>query len=81
MFDQLEYPSVDDALELVHIKIANDPLPISIETDWTVQTKNAKECYNFTIDEDDDPRNINIPESEGSRAVVGPTLDFPEITK
>ena len=33
-FDQSEYPSVDDALELVHIKIADDPLPISIQTDW-----------------------------------------------
>jgi len=29
-FDQSEYPSVDDALELVHIKIADDPLPICI---------------------------------------------------
>ena len=34
-FDQSEYPSVDDALELVCIKIANDPLPICIQTDWT----------------------------------------------
>ena len=54
-FDQSEYPSVDDALELVCIKITDDPLPISIQIDWTVQEKNAKECYNFTIDEDDDP--------------------------
>ena len=44
-----------------------------------MQTQNARECYNFTISEDDDPRNINIPESEGSRAVAGPTLECPEI--
>ena len=31
-FDQSEYPSVDDALELLCIKIADDPLPISIQT-------------------------------------------------
>ena len=32
-FDQLEYSSVDDALELVCIKIVDDPLPINIQTD------------------------------------------------
>ena len=32
-FDQSEYPSVDDALELVCINIADDPLPICIQTD------------------------------------------------
>ena len=42
--------------------------------------ENARECYNFTIDGDDNPRNINISESEGSRAVVGPLLECPEVT-
>jgi hypothetical protein len=46
-----------------------------------VQIGNAKECYNFTIEEDDDPRDINIPESEGSHAIAGPTLDYLEITE
>ena len=80
-FDQSEYPSVDDSLELVRMKIVEDPLPICTQPDWTTQIENAKECYNFTIDEDDDPRNINIPESEGSHAVVGPTLECPQITE
>ena len=39
------------------------------------------ECYNFTTDEDEDPRNVNIPESKGSREVEGPKLEVPEITK
>ena len=43
--------------------------------------ENARECYNFTIDEDDDPRNINIPKSEGSCVVARPTLDCPKITE
>ena len=81
MFDQLEYPSVDDSLELLRIRIADDPLPISIQTDCTSQIANAKECYNFSIEEDDDPQNINILESKGSRTIVGPTLDCPEITE
>ena len=55
MFHQSEYPSVDDALELLRIRIADDPLPISIQIDWTAQIENSKECYNFSIEEDDDP--------------------------
>ena len=65
----------------MHIRIIDDALPISIQTDWIVQIENTKECYNFSIEEDDDPRNINIPESEGSRVVAGQTLDCLEITE
>lgn len=44
--------------------------------------ESAMECYNFAIDEEeDDPHNINIPESEGSHDVQGPALEIPEITK
>ena len=35
------------------------------QPDWKEQEANAIECYNLAIDEDDDPRNINILESEG----------------
>ena len=76
-FDQSEYLLVDDALELICMKIVEDPSPICMQLDWTAQIENAKECYNFTIDEDDNPRDINISESEGSCAVAGPTLECP----
>ena len=33
-FDQSKYPLVNDALELVRIKIAYDPLPICTQLDW-----------------------------------------------
>ena len=40
------------------------------------------ECYNFAIDdEEEDPCNVNIPESEGSHDVQGPMLEIPEITE
>lgn len=39
------------------------------------------ECYNFATDEDKYPRNVNIPESEGSRDVHEPTLEIHEITE
>ena len=43
-----------------------DAFPSSIvnQLDWAVQMETAMECYNFTIGDDDDPHNVNIPESE-----------------
>ena len=67
-------------MELVHLKIVEDPLPICTQLDWTAQVENERECYNFTIDEDENPRNINISKSEGTCAVVDPPLECPEIT-
>ena len=38
------------------------------------------ECYNFIADEEEeDPRNVNIPELEGSYDVQGPELELPKI--
>ena len=62
------------------MKIIEEPLPICTEPDWTMQIENTKECYNFTIDEDENPQDINIPEFEGSHTVVGPPLECPEVT-
>ena len=80
-FDLYKYPLVNVFLELVCMKIAKDPLPICIHPDQTAQTENARECYNFTIDEDDDPGTIHIPEYEGFRVVARPTLECPKITE
>ena len=44
--------------------------------------ESAMECYNFVAgEEDEDPRNVNIPESEGLCEVQGPTLEIPKITE
>ena len=43
--------------------------------------KSAMGCYNLVAEEDEDPCNVNIQESEGSRDVQGPALEIPEITK
>ena len=62
-------------------EIEEDPSPIRTQLDWRMQIENARECYNFTIDEDDNPRNINISKYEGSHVVAGPTLECPYITE
>ena len=51
------------------------------QLDWAAQMETAMECYNFTTKEDDDPRNVNIPESEGSHNAQGPVLEIPEVTE
>jgi hypothetical protein len=76
-----EYPEIDDALEVIRMKLFDDyPLPIFNQLDWVAQMENAVECYNFVADEEEDPHNVNIQESEGSRDVQGLELELPEIT-
>jgi hypothetical protein len=36
-------------------------------------------CYNINIDEDDDPRKVNITETKGERYVEGPGVEIPFI--
>lgn len=49
--------------------------------DWETQMETVMECYKFAAEEDDDPRNLNIPELEGSHDVQGPMLEIPKITE
>ncbi len=40
----------------------------------------ALECYNFIVeDKDEDPCNMNIPESEGEHNVQGLDIEIPEV--
>ena len=80
-----EYPSVDQALDIIKSKIFEDyTLSVQTQPDWSIQLKDALECYNFEAkleDEDEDPHNTNIPESEGTHDVEGPQLEIPAITE
>ena len=82
---EYEYPSIDQALEIIKTKIFDDcTLPVYTHPDWAIQLEHALECYNFVeepSDEDKNPRNINIPKSKGTRKVDGPKLEIPAITK
>ena len=80
---EFEYPSINQALDVINIKIFEDcTLSVSAQPEWAIQLEEALECYNFVSEpeeEDEDPRNINIPESEGTRNVDGPKLETPAI--
>ena len=80
-----EHPTVAQALELIKTKIFEDcTTSVPAEPEWAIQLKEALECYNFaseTEKADEDPRNTNIPGSEGTRDVEGPQLEIPAITE
>ena len=63
---EFEYHNIEDALGVIKMNLFDDfPLPIENQLDWEVQMENAMECYNFVAyDEEEDPCNINIPESK-----------------
>lgn len=49
-------------------------------SDWLQQLSQALACYNVQIgDDEDDLCSINIPESEGSREVRSPKIEYPDI--
>ena len=59
----------------------NGPLPLDNQPSWEEQLENALECYNLAADEEKEPRNMNILESEGSCEVQGPKLEIHEIVE
>ena len=77
------FECIDVALQEVKASIfiiPQDPLDL-IQLDWTTQLRHALKCYNVTVEEEDeDPRNINIPLTEGHREVKGPQIENPDIT-
>ena len=61
---------MEDALGVIGMYLFDDfPSPPAYQLDWAAQMDTAMEFYKFVTEEDDDPRNVNIPKSEGSHDV------------
>ena len=62
-----EYPNIDQALEIIKVKIfEGSTLSVQTQPEWAIQLEDALECYNFATEpeeKDEDPCNINIPDS------------------
>lgn len=75
--------TVDDALKLVKTAIFTmllEPKEL-MQPDRSRQLSRALECYNIKAEGDeDDPRDINIPEFEGSREVHDPEIEDLDVT-
>eukprot|EP00253_Pinus_taeda_P031878 PITA_31878 len=67
------FECIDEALQEVKeviFKIPQDPLDF-IQTYCTTQLCHVLECYNVTSEEEEeDPRNINIPEAEDLKGII-----------
>ena len=74
-------PALDAAIRLVHTKVLDAQEIVKYRPDWMTQEAHAVEYYNLAIDEDDDPRNIGIPESEEHCDVHGPAAESLEVTQ
>jgi hypothetical protein len=60
---EIHYPPVDQALQIVRQKVFEEVpnLPLEQEEDeWIVPLQWLQGFYNINVDEDDDPRNVNI---------------------
>ena len=77
------FDSIDEVLQEVKaaiFRIPQDPLDL-IQLGWATQLSYMLECYNITTEvEDEYPRKINIPETEGHCEVQGPQIENPDIT-
>ena len=74
-------PALDAAIRLIHTKVFDDQEVVEYRPDWKAQEAHAVEYYNLAIDEDADPRNIDIPGLEGHCDVHGPVVEAPEVTQ
>jgi hypothetical protein len=77
-----QHPTIDQDLQVVQQRVFEEApnLPLEQEEDeWTVPLKKLQGCYNINADEDDDPRKVNIAETEGHRDIEGPGVKLPFI--
>ena len=77
---EIQYPTVDQALQVVRQKLFKEEpsLPLEQEEDeWTVPLQKLQGYYNINANEDDDHRNVNISETEGQRDIEGPGIELP----
>jgi hypothetical protein len=76
---EIQYPTVDQDLQIVRQKVFEEApnLPFEKEEDeWTTPLQIFQGFYNINVDEDDDPRNVKILETEGQRNIEGPGIEL-----
>jgi hypothetical protein len=62
------YPTIDQYLQVVRKQFFEEApnLPVEKEEDeWNAPLMKFQGCYNINVDEDNDPRNVNIMETKG----------------
>jgi hypothetical protein len=58
-----QFTLVDQALHIFRQKVFEEAFSLSLkkeENEWTTPLQKLQGCYNINVDEDDDPRKVNI---------------------
>jgi hypothetical protein len=79
---EIQYPTMNQVLQIVRHKLFEEvpSLPLEKEEDeWTTPLQKMQGCYNINVDEDHDPKKVNIIETEGQRDIEGPRVELPFI--
>jgi hypothetical protein len=75
-----QYRTVDQDLQTLRNKVFEEApnLPFTQKgNEWTMPLQQLQGCYNINVYEDDDPRDVNIAETEGHRGIEGPGIGLP----
>jgi hypothetical protein len=81
---EIHYPKVDKALQIVRHKVFEEAPNTTLdqeEDEWATPLHQLQGCYNINVDEDDDPRNVNISETKGQRDIEGSGIELPFLGK
>jgi hypothetical protein len=77
---EIQHPTLDQVLQIIIQKVfeeaPNPPLDQE-KYEWIVPLQQLQECYNINFDKDDEPRDVNILETEGKRNMQGPRIELP----
>jgi hypothetical protein len=77
-------PKVNQVLNILRQKVFTKAPSLPLEQEeyeWNVPLQKFQGCYNINVDEYDDPRKVNIVETEGQRDIEGPGVELPFIGK
>lgn len=78
------FECIDEVLQEIKVVIFRIPKEMVewVQPNWNMQLRHVLEWYNMIMEEEeDDPRNINIPESKGQCKVEGPKAKIPDIAE
>ena len=70
-----QFPLVYQELQIFKQKLFEEAYSLLLEQEkgeWNAPLQKLQGCYNINADEDDDPRKVNIAETEGQIYVEGP---------
>ena len=75
-------PDIHSALQdICDVVLEVVPVAYPMESHEVPMMQSMMECYNVTggLDDGDNPRNINIPESEGIRNITAPEMSIDKV--